>query len=65
MNLHQLLLDEPGSVPLDADLTGKLGRGDVVLGPRQQVDDDLTSSMCDLWNTVPSRTEVCARQAAH
>src|SRR6478735_9034866 len=37
-DLHQLLLDEPGSVPLDAELAGKLERGDVVLGAGEEMD---------------------------
>jgi hypothetical protein len=34
VGLHQLLLEQPGCVPFDAELAGKLERSDVVLGAR-------------------------------
>ncbi len=36
-DLHQLLLDEPGGIPFDIELPGKLQRGNVVLGGGHQV----------------------------
>ena len=36
-HLPQLLLDEPGGIPFDVQLTGQFEAGDVVLGSRHQV----------------------------